>query len=58
MLLLVPVIGAMAAGNCVVLKSSEHAVATTALVKKMVQENFDQRYLYFAEGDGSKLFLQ
>lgn len=55
MLLLVPVIGAMAAGNCVVLKSSEHAAATTALVKKMVQENFDQRYLYFAEGDGSEI---
>jgi aldehyde dehydrogenase (NAD+) len=55
MLLLVPVIGALAAGNCVVLKSSEHAVATTALVKKMVQENFDQRYLYFAEGDGAEI---
>ena len=52
-LLLTPLVGAIAAGNCVVLKSSEHAPATTALIKKIVAEFFDPRYVLFVEGDGA-----
>ena len=52
-LLLKPAVGAIAAGNCVVLKSSEHAPATSALMKKMFDAHFDEEYILFVEGDGA-----
>ena len=52
-LLLTPLVGAMAAGNCVVLKSSEFASATSAIMKKMITETFDPTYILFTEGDGA-----
>lgn len=52
-LLFTPLVGAMAAGNCIVLKSSEFAPATTAIMKKMIEENFDPNYILFTEGDGA-----
>ena len=52
-LLLTPLVGAMAAGNCVVLKSSEFAPATSAIMKKMIKETFDPAYILFTEGDGA-----
>jgi aldehyde dehydrogenase (NAD+) len=53
MLLLTPLVGAIAAGNCVVLKSAEYAPATTAVIKKMIAETFPQEYILFTEGDGA-----
>ncbi len=52
-LLLAPLVGAMAAGNCAVIKSSEFAPATSAIMKKMIEENFDKEYILFVEGDGA-----
>ncbi len=52
-LLMMPLVGAMAAGNCVVLKSSEFAPATSAVMKQMIEENFDKNYIQFTEGDGA-----
>jgi aldehyde dehydrogenase (NAD+) len=52
-LLMTPLAGAMAAGNCVVLKSSEFAPATSAVMKQMIEENFDKNYIQFVEGDGA-----
>jgi aldehyde dehydrogenase (NAD+) len=52
-LLLTPLIGAIAAGNCVVLKSSEFAPATAAIVKKMITETYEADYILFTEGDGA-----
>ncbi len=52
-LLLKPAIGAIAAGNCVVLKSSEFAPATSKLMKRMIKECFDDKYVLFTEGEGS-----
>lgn len=52
-LLLTPLIGAMAAGNCIVLKSSEFAPATSAIMKQMIEECFDKDYILFVEGDGA-----
>ncbi|MCP9750456.1 aldehyde dehydrogenase [Ferruginibacter sp. HRS2-29] len=52
-LLFTPLIGAMAAGNCVVLKSSEFAPATSAVMKRLIEENFDPAYILFTEGDGA-----
>ena len=54
-LLLKPAVGAIAAGNCLVLKSSELAPATSALMKKMVEEAFDPNYILFVEGDGAQV---
>ena len=52
-LLFTPMIGAMAAGNCIVMKSSEFAPATSAVMKQMIEETFDQQYILFTEGDGA-----
>ncbi len=52
-LLINPLIGAIAAGNCVVLKPSEFAPATAAVMKKIIEETFDSKYILYAEGDGA-----
>ena len=51
-LLLTPLVGAMAAGNCVVLKSSEFAPATAAIMQKMITENFESNYISITHQDG------
>jgi aldehyde dehydrogenase (NAD+) len=57
-LLFTPLIGAMAAGNCVVLKPSEFAPATSLVMKKIIGENFEQEYIHYQEGEGSAIIPQ
>ena len=52
-LLFTPLIGAIAAGNCVVLKPSEFAVETAAVMKKIIQQTFAEVYILYVEGDGA-----
>ena len=52
-LLLNPLIGAIAAGNVVVLKPSEFAPATCAVLKKMIEGIFSEEYILYVEGDGA-----
>lgn len=54
-LLFTPLVGAIAAGNCVVLKASEFAPATSALMKKIIASNFDPAYILFTDGDGASV---
>lgn len=54
-LLINPLIGAMAAGNCVVLKPSELAPATDAVIKKIVEEAFPTEYILYVQGNGSEV---
>jgi aldehyde dehydrogenase (NAD+) len=54
-LLFTPLVGAIAAGNCVVLKPSEFAPATSAVMKKIIEENFPKEYILYAEGDGATI---
>jgi aldehyde dehydrogenase (NAD+) len=54
-LLFNPLIGAIAAGNCTVLKASEFAPATLAIMKKIIEENFSNEYILFVEGEGSQV---
>jgi aldehyde dehydrogenase (NAD+) len=54
-LLINPLLGAIAAGNCVVLKPSEFAPATAAVMKKMVEGSFSPGYILYAEGDGAEI---
>lgn len=57
-LLFTPLVGAIAAGNCVVLKPSEFAPATTAVMKKIIDENFSNNYILYVEGDGAEVTPQ
>lgn len=50
-LLLSPLVGALAAGNCAVLKPSELAPHTAAAVAKLIRETFAEEYLTVCEGE-------
>jgi len=52
-LLFTPLAGAIAAGNCVVLKASEFAPATASVMKKLVEDNFPPEYISFTDEDGA-----
>lgn len=52
-LLLIPVAGAIAAGNCVVVKPSEFAPATAAIIEKIVTETFAPEHVMMMQGDGA-----
>ena len=43
----------IAAGNCVVLKPSEFAPATDAVMKKIIEETFPKEYILYVQGDGA-----
>lgn len=49
-LALAPVIGAIAAGNCVVLKPSELAPATSEVLEKLINPNFDAGFFTVTTG--------
>jgi aldehyde dehydrogenase (NAD+) len=49
-LLLAPLVGAVAAGNCAVLKPSEHTPACSALLAKLVPEYLDPEAVAVIEG--------
>ena len=49
-LCLAPLVGALAAGNAVVLKPSEHAPATSALLARLVPEHLDPEAVHVVEG--------
>ena len=52
-LLLSPLVGAIAAGNAVVLKPSEQAPATAAVIEKLIAETFSPHYIKLVQGDGA-----
>ncbi len=54
-LMMKPIVGAIAAGNCVVAKPSEFAPATAGIVKQIMQETFPENYVLFTEGDGASV---
>jgi aldehyde dehydrogenase (NAD+) len=49
-LMIEPMIGAMAAGNCIVLKPSEYAPHIGKVMEKMIGEYFDERYVRIISG--------
>jgi aldehyde dehydrogenase (NAD+) len=54
-LLINPLLGAIAAGNCVALKASEHAAATGNVIQKIVEELFEPNYILFVDGTGTEM---
>lgn len=54
-LLFTPLIGAIAAGNCIVLKPSEQTPATARVMGDIIQEIFSKEYILYVEGDGAEV---
>ena len=54
-LLINPLIGAIAAGNCVALKPSEYAPASEAVMKKIIEETFPEEYILYVQGEGASV---
>jgi aldehyde dehydrogenase (NAD+) len=50
-LLIEPLIGAIAAGNCAILKPSESTPTISSLTKKIIEETFDKKYIRVIEGE-------
>jgi aldehyde dehydrogenase (NAD+) len=57
-LLFTPLMGALAAGNCVVLKPSEFAPATAAIMKKIIEAVFPPEQVLYVAGDGATVIPQ
>jgi aldehyde dehydrogenase (NAD+) len=49
-LVISPLIGAIAAGNCCLIKPSENAPQTSAIVTKIINQTFDPQYILAVEG--------
>lgn len=49
-LLMLPLVGAIAAGNCAILKPSELAPYTSKVIAKMIDQAFDPSYVAVVEG--------
>lgn len=52
-LIMSPLIGAIAAGNCVVLKPSNKSIRTQHIISKIIEETYDEEYISVVEGPGS-----
>jgi len=52
-LLLIPLVGAIAGGNCAVIKPSELAPATAAVIEKIITEAFAPEHVKLVQGDGA-----
>lgn len=50
-----PLIGAIAAGNCIVLKPSNQSLETQKIISKIINKSFDSNYISVVEGPGSKV---
>ncbi len=46
-----PLVGAMSAGNCVLIKPSEHSPATSKLMEELINQNFDEGYIRVVQGE-------
>ena len=54
-LLLIPLVGAIAGGNCAVLKPSELAPATEKIIVKIIEEIFPGNYIKVITGNGAEV---
>ena len=50
-LVLEPLVGAISAGNCAVIKPSEFTQNISKVIVKIIKENFDERYIRVIEGE-------
>lgn len=52
-LVIEPLVGAIAAGNTVIIKPSEFTTQTEKILEKLINNNFDEAYLKVIKGDAS-----
>ncbi len=52
-LMISPLVGAIAAGNCAILKPSEHAPQTSTVIAELIRSTFDPSYVAVVEGDAA-----
>ena len=53
-----PLVGAISAGNCVVIKPSEQTVNTAVLIQKIINDNFSEDYIHVVNPLGGKEVVQ
>lgn len=46
-----PLVGAIAAGNCVILKTSRSSAYTSKVIEEMIHTNFEAHYIYAVKAD-------
>jgi len=54
-LLFSPLVGAIAAGNCIIVKPSEITTNTAQLIEKIISETFDSNYISVIQGTGEEV---
>ena len=54
-LLLIPLVGAIAGGNCAIIKPSELSLATATLIEKIIGEIFSSDYVLTVQGNGAEV---
>lgn len=60
-LALIPLVWSVAAGNCVILKTSEYSVSTSGIVKEIIKKIFSKEYVAVVQGgqeESEKLLLE
>ena len=57
-LVMAPLIGAIAGGNCAVVKPSEFTPYTSAIIEKIIAEAFTANYIAVATGNGAEVVSQ
>lgn len=50
-----PLVGAIAAGNCILLKPSNKSKETESIIEKLIQETFSNDYISVIKGSGSEV---
>ena len=54
-LMIMPLIGSIAGGNCTLLKPSEFAPQTAEVIQEMIAEHFDSQYINVVQGNGHEV---
>ena len=54
-LALIPLVGAIAGGNCAVIKPSEVSTASAVIIQKILESVFEPQYIKVVQGDGSEV---
>ena len=52
---LIPLVGAIAGGNCAIIKPSELSPATAAIIEKIITEIFPSNYIRTVQGNGAEV---
>lgn len=53
-LIMSPLVGAIAAGNCVIIKPSEHSIDTSKVIESIINNNFPSEYIKVIEPSGGR----